>query len=149
VRVAGYGVSVEVPAGWEARITKRGSGPVLHLATFPLYASDGDFGAAATGRMSTGDVFAALVEYRDRAKMSPRVGLFAPVGLPSAPRADEFAPMQLQVTRVGQLGWQRFFTAVQRTCCLYAVINPGHEPPGALVRRLWSVLATLRLDTMR
>ena len=148
MRVAGHSVSVEVPAGWEARITKRGSGPVLHLATFPLYASDGDFGAAATGRMSAGDVFAALVEYRDPAKMRPRVGLFAPAGLPTAPRADEFAPMYLQVTRVGQLGWQRFFTAAQRTCSLYAVIKPGQEPPGALVRRLGSVLATLQLDAM-
>ncbi|HUY58906.1 MAG TPA: hypothetical protein VMV16_04280 [Solirubrobacteraceae bacterium] len=145
MRVAGHGYSIQVPAGWEARIRKRGAGPVLHVATFPLHASDGDFGAAATDRMATGDSFAALVEYVDPEKVKPGVGLFAPKR-PPVPKLREFAPMQLQVTRPGQLGWQRFFTEQDRTCCLYAVIKPGRERPQRLVARLAAVLETLRLS---
>jgi hypothetical protein len=146
MKVAGHGVSIEVPTGWEARIRRRGSGTVLHVATFPLRASDGDFGGAATGRMGAGDSFAALVEYVDPEKVKPGVGLFAP-GRPAVATWREFEPMQLQVTRPGQLGRQRFFTEQGRTCCLYAVIMPGWQRPERLVARLTAVLGTLRLST--
>jgi hypothetical protein len=145
VRVSGHGLSIDVPSGWEARIFRRGGGgPVLHLATFLLEEGDGDFGAAATGRMRSGDCFAALIEYRDP-NIRPGVGLFERVGRPSAPLVDEFAANQLQVTRRGQRGWQRFFSDTGRTCCLYAVIQPGQLPPEQLVDGLGRVLATLEL----
>jgi hypothetical protein len=145
VRVAGHGLSIDVPSGWEARIFRRaGGGPVLHLATFLLEDGDGDFGAAATGRMRSGDCFAALIEYRDP-RIRPGVGLFERAGRPTAPRLDEFAASQLQVTRRGQRGWQRFFTDAGRTCCLYAVIQPGHLRPQQLVDGLGGVLGTLEL----
>ncbi|MFZ0041563.1 MAG: hypothetical protein WAK93_09670, partial [Solirubrobacteraceae bacterium] len=64
MRIAGHGVSVNVPSGWEGRITqRRGGGPVMHVATFALRGSDGDYGAAATGRMRAGDAFVALLEF--------------------------------------------------------------------------------------
>jgi hypothetical protein len=145
VRVAGHGLSIDVPSGWEARIFRRaGGGPVLHLATFLLEDGDGDFGAAATGRMRSGDCFAALIEYRDP-RIRPGVGLFERAGRPTAPRLDEFAANHLQVTRRGQRGWQRFFTVAERTCCLYAVIQPGHLPPEQLVDGLGAVLDSLEL----
>ena len=144
-QVQGHGVSIEVPGGWQARIVERGSGARLHVATFDLLETDGDFGAAATGRMARGDAFAALVEYVDPATIRPNVGLFAPQR-PPTPQAYEFAPMALQVTRPGQLGWQRFFTESDRTCCLYAVIKPGAERETKLVKRLARVLATLRVS---
>ncbi|MBO0769406.1 MAG: hypothetical protein J2O48_12045 [Solirubrobacterales bacterium] len=145
MRVAGHGVEVTVPHGWEARISRGGSGPVLHIASFPLLASDGDFGGAATGRMRLGDAFAALVEYVDPKLIRPGVGLFAATR-PPLPRLDEFSPSQLQATRAGQLGWQRFFTESGRTCCLYAVIRPGAERPDKLVKRLAGALETLHLS---
>ncbi len=144
-QVAGHGVSIEVPSGWQARIVERASGARLHVASFALLASDGDFGAAATGRMARGDAFAALVEYVDPAQIRPGVGLFAP-RRPPAPQLQDFSPVALQVTRVGQLGWQRFFTESGRTCCLYAVIRPGAERETKLVKRLAKVLATLRVS---
>jgi hypothetical protein len=145
VRVTGHGLSIDAPSGWEARIFRRaGGGPVLHLATFPLEDGDGDFGAAATGRMRSGDCFAALIEYRDPG-IRPGVGLFEKTGRPTAPRSDEFAANQLQVTRRGQRGWQRFFSDAGRTYCLYAVIQPGHLRAEQLVDGLGAVLGTLEL----
>lgn len=143
MRIAGHGISIELPAGWEGRISQRAQGgPVLHAATFALRQSDGDFGAAATGRMRSGDVFAALLEYRDEDKIRPGVGLFQDIGQPT-PAPHEFSAMQLQVTRPGQFGWQRFFTADRRTSCLYAVVQPGAEGVDVLVGALASVLATI------
>jgi hypothetical protein len=144
VRVAAHGRSIDVPTGWDARIFRRsGSAPVLHVATFALREQDGDFGAAATGRMRADDVFAALVEYREDAKLRRGHGLFAEAGHPASLRARDFWPTQLQVARPGQLGAQRFFTDAGRPCCLYAVIQPLRRRPAQLVNQLTRVLATL------
>jgi len=145
--IAGHGISVDIPAGWEARIYRRpGAAPVLHAGSFALHDGDGDFGAAATGRMRPGDRFVALVEYLVDERLQPGVGLFAAEGVPPAPRLRDFGPMQLQVTRAGQLGWQRFFTGARRPCCLYAVIWPADAAPAVMVAELGDVLTTLRLD---
>jgi hypothetical protein len=147
MKVAGHGRSIEAPDGWEARIYRRaGAAPVLHVATFPLEDRDGDFGAAATARMRPGDAFASLVEYRADAAVRPGVGLFAPAGPPRELRAVDFRPNQLQVTRAGQLGCQRFFTAAGVSFCLYAVIQPaGGENAARPARELSGVLRTLRM----
>jgi hypothetical protein len=146
VRLTGHGLSIDVPPGWEGRIFRRaGGGPVLHVATFALQDGDGDFGAAATGRMTAGDCFAALIEYDDRERIRPGVGLFQAAGRPALPRLSDFAPNQLQVTRRGQRGWQRFFTEGGRPCCLYAVIQPGPLAPEPIVTQLDAVLRTLTL----
>lgn len=145
--IAGHGISVDVPAHWEARIYRRpGAAPVLHAGSFSLRERDGDFGAAATGRMRPGDGFLALVEFRVDERLRPGVGLFGPHGVPPAPHLRDFSPMALQVTRAGQLGWQRFFTAAGRPCCLYAVIRPGAGAPALLVAELGRVVASVRLD---
>ncbi|MGI8429245.1 MAG: hypothetical protein ACR2OB_08060 [Solirubrobacteraceae bacterium] len=146
MRVVGHGRSVDAPAGWEARIFARaGAAPILHVATFPLAEHDGDFGAAATARMRSGDAFAALIEYRVDETVRPGHGLFSPSGRPSSLRAIEFRPNQLQVARRGQLGCQRFFTDAGRPCCLYSVIQPGRKPPERLAQELSGVLATFEL----
>ncbi|MHB8659905.1 MAG: hypothetical protein ACYC91_18570 [Solirubrobacteraceae bacterium] len=144
MRIASHGRSIDVPEGWEARILRHSGGaPVLHVASFALTDRDGDFGAAATGRMRPDDVFAALVEYRVDAKIRPGRGLFSPPP-PRPPRAHELSSNQLQVTRRGQIGWQRFFTDADRPCCLYIVVQPGRMHPDRLVKQLGDVLATLR-----
>jgi hypothetical protein len=146
MRVAGHGISIDVPPGWEARIFRRGGGePVLHVATFELLDGDGDFGAAATGRMRGDDVFAALIEYRVDDRLRAGAGLFAAGGLPAPPEAHEFNPMHLQVTRRGQLGRQRFFTDASRPYCLYLVIQPVRRRLERLTAELSKVLATLQL----
>ena len=145
--ITGHGLSIDVPAGWEARIYRRdGAAPVLHVASFALHEGDGDFGAAATGRMRPGDTFIALVQYLVSEPLRPGSGLFASRDIPPVPRPQEFSPAQLQVTRPGHLGWQRFFTAGQRPCCVYAVIRPGGAMPTEMVGEIGALLASLALD---
>jgi hypothetical protein len=145
MRVAGHDLSIDAPQGWEARIFRRdGAAPVLHVATFALCEQDGDFGAAASGRMRPDDAFAALVEYRTDAVVRPGVGLFAATGGPAPLGSHDFGSAQLQVTRRGQLGCQRFFTHGGRPFCLYAVIRPARKRPERLAQELSAVLATLQ-----
>jgi hypothetical protein len=146
VIVRGHGLAIDVPAGWEARIVRRAqAGPVLHVATFALHEGDGDFGAAATGRMRPDDRFLALIEYVAEGPLQPGHGLFGTRARPQ-PAWHEFSANQLQVTRRGYLGWQRFFTDAGRPLCAYAVIRPGATPVPRLVADLGQVLATLRFE---
>jgi hypothetical protein len=144
VRLSGHGWSIDAPHGWEARIQRRpGGGPVLHAATFALHEHDGDFGAAATGRMGRDDIFCALLQFIADERVRAGVGLFAADGRP-VPEPAEFAPNQLQVTRPGQYGWQRFYADAGRACCVYAVVTPGRRSIAGLVADLSAVLATVR-----
>lgn len=146
--VRGHGISLDVPSRWEARILRRsGTAPVLHIASFALEEGDGDFGAAATGRMRAGDVFAALVEYRIGGGLRPGQGLFAG-RRPGVPQLADFGPHQLQVPRRDQLGWQSFFTEAGRPFCLYEVIQPSAAGPSvvSLIAGLAAVFSTLKLE---
>ena len=143
MRISGHGLSIDSPDGWEVRILRRaGGGPVLHAATFPLHAHDGDFGAAATGRMRGDDIFCALLEFLGDHRARPGVGLFQAEGRP-VPDPAQFRSNQLQVTRPGQYGWQRFYTDEGRLCCVYAVVMPRRQALAALVTELSRVLATV------
>lgn len=145
MRTSGHGLSIEVPQGWEARIARRnGSAPFLHVASFPLSGDSGEFGATATSRMGPDAVFAALVEYRVDGQVRPGVGLFADPAWRPKLGAGDFQRAQLQVTRPGHLGTQRFFTQSGRPFCLYAVIAPVRRRPQELAGQLSAVLATVR-----
>jgi hypothetical protein len=144
VRTSGHGLSIEVPRGWEARITRRPqSAPFLHVASFGLRPDTGEFGAAVTERMGADGAFAALVEYQIDSHVTAGAGLFSPGWRPRL-RVGEFARTQLQVMRPGHLGMQRFFTVSGRPFCLYAVVWPVRQRPARLVGELAAVLATLR-----
>jgi hypothetical protein len=147
VSVELQGVSAAPPAGWHARIYSRVDlGPVLHLASFTLDAGDGDFGAAATERMRADDAFAALIAYPRDGRIMPGVGLFKASAWRPRLRAIEFSPSQLQVTRPGQIGTQRFFTHAGRPFCLFAVVKPVRKRPEALIGSLSAVLGTVRIS---
>ena len=146
MRTSAHGLSVDVPHGWEARIVRRPhSAPFLHLASFALDADAGQFGAALTGRMGPDSAFAALVEYLVDADVRAGAGLFASRWRPRL-GLHEFGPSQLQVTRPGHLGVQRFFTAAGRPYCLYAVVAPVRRRPAQLAGALSAVLRTVRFD---
>jgi len=146
MRVSGHAISVDVPAGWEARIFRRKAAPpVLHAATMALSDGDGAYGAAATGRMRRDDVFLALVEFRADNTLRPGDGLYAPHGPPTTLIPGDFSTSCLQVTRQGQLGCQRFFTAGTRPFCLYVVMSPGSRGATHLVADVNSLVASLRI----
>lgn len=149
MRASGHGLSIEIPQGWEARIVRRPHGaPFLHVASFALDSDAGQFGAAVTGRMGPDDVFAALVEYLVDAEVRPGAGLFRQRFKPRL-GLHEFGHSQLQVTRTGHLGMQRFFTASGRPYCLYAVIAPVRRRPAQLTGELSAVLRTVRFQHRR
>ena len=120
------GVTVDLPAGWEARArTQPPSAPgrrgnlLLHAATVPLPAQRGDFGSGVVETLSPDDVFLSLFEY-DAA--DAQRALFAAQGLP-VPRPSDFSTAVLQRTQLGHSGAQFFFTTAGRPFCLHIVLG--------------------------
>lgn len=159
MKLSAYGISLQLPRGWNGRIYRRpDASPTLHAANFALPADDGDFGSGATGHMPQGGIFVALKEYAAGPRLRPGVGLYASHSLPLPLEHRYFHPRALQVGRPGQAGFQHFFTAAgRRPFCLYAVINTTHpplrfepfgSPPGAQdqVGNLSGVLSTLTIS---
>lgn len=138
------GVTVDLPAGWEARARSqppsapgRRGNLLLHAATVPLPAQRGDFGSGVVETLGPDDVFVSLFEYdeQDRSK-----ALFKASGLP-APRPADFSTAVLQRTQLGHSGAQYFFSTAGRAFCLHVVLGAhsrrasGAARVAALVRR--------------
>jgi hypothetical protein len=153
--LAGHGLSVLLPRGWEGRLYRRtlradgpdpaayghpgeSMNPVLHLATFPLPPGRGDFGTGAVEVMGDTDAFVALLEYDQVEAARP---LFAGTGMPRLTQRD-FAGNALQRRMPGQLGCQRFFTAHGRPFCAYAVLG-SRRAAGSRIPQINTVLATV------
>jgi hypothetical protein len=160
LRLAAYGISLELPRGWNGRIYRRpGASPTVHAANYRLPAHDADFGSGATAHMPLGGIFLALKEYAAGPHLRPGTGLYASHSLPLPLQRRYFHPRALQVGRPGQAGFQHFFTAAgRRPFCLYAVINAARAPlefepfgpaPGASnqVGDLTGVLSSLEVGT--
>jgi hypothetical protein len=155
-RLAAHGVSVDVPAGWEAELSTQPdpatldpavepsseSLVVLHIANFSLPVERGDYGSGAVETMDSNGIFVTLVEFDGASATS---SLFADEGVPVSLAADDFAPDQLNVAVAGQAGLQQFFHVVLRAFCLYAVIG-SYSRRRVLVAELNRVLAGLSID---
>lgn len=143
MKLAGHGIEVDLPPGWDGRTYRRPDGdPTLHAGNFPLPAEDGDFGSGALATMADDGVFVVLTEY-DPAGAG--TGLFARRGLPLPLRAPDLDSQALQRRIPGQFGIQRFFTEAERTWCLYVVV--GSRPdPRTLLGLANEVLATLMIS---
>lgn len=143
-RLRSDGLAVDVPTGWDARSSGR---PVresadaaagstdrslaavppenatqLHMASFALPESRGDFGSGAVERMRTQDVFLAVIEY---APSDEPQALFSGRGVPRKLQISDFDENALQRPQAGQVGVQRFFHVGRRRFCLYVVL--GHR----------------------
>ena len=156
-RLTQHGLGVDLPRGWDGRITDRGrgdgafriagegtdsGGALLHAGTFPLPEGRGDFGGGAVETMRRGDVFVALFEY-DRG--SAGTALFAAEGVPRQLQPGDFDGRSLQRLIPGHLGLQRFFSENGRAFCLYVVIADDDDLP-SLVREANRMLATLTIE---
>jgi len=138
--LAGYGIVVEPPTGWEARIFRLAGGePTVHAATFPLPLHDGEFGVNATRSMSADAVFVALTEYRADNRLTPGKGLFAPAR-PRTLDAAQFSRNALLLNLPAQLGTQSFFSASGRAFSLYVVVGSS----SAIGRRIAEVNGLLQ-----
>ena len=148
VAVAGHGVRVAPPAGWDVRIYRREAhGPettpvIVHAATFPMPVRRGDWGDGAVQLLGAQDVFVALVEFG-----APSVGtaLFAARGFPAPLSGSDFSRTSLQHSIAGQAGVQQWFSADQRAWCLYVVIG-SYGGRDALAGRANQLIAAVEVD---
>jgi hypothetical protein len=146
--VAGHGVSVAPPRGWDVRIYRRDPNgaetthAIVHAATFSLPARRGDWGDGAVQLMGAEDVFVALVEFG-----RPSVGtpLFASRGFPAPLAGSDFSRTSLQHSMAGQAGVQRWFSDSGRAWCLYVVVG-SYTHRDALAGRANGLLAALEVD---
>jgi hypothetical protein len=142
--LAAYGVTLELPAGWDGRIAERPGGlAVAHAATFPLPAQDGDFALGTTQKLPAGGVVVALVEYERALADTP---LFAVQGPPGQLAAADFSPVTLLRRVAGQSGLQRFFTSAGRAFCLYVVVGSS-RPSDGLAAQASAVASTLQFSS--
>ena len=153
--LAAHGVSIDVPAGWEAELSTQpdpstldpaaepAPAPlvVLHAANFSLPAERGDYGSGAVEVMGRNGIFAALIEF-DGA--SARNMLFAAGDVRSPLAAGDFDADQLHLSIAGQAGLQRFFHVGSRAFCLYSVIG-SYSLRSMLVAELNRVLSGLSI----
>jgi hypothetical protein len=145
-RLTEYGVSVDLPSGWDGRIYTRDVGgqarAAVHAGTFPLPAQRGDFGAGAVETMGGGDVFVVLLEYDPAQTGQP---LFQSQSQPSAFSTAAYSPNMLQRAIAGQAGAQAFFAAGGRAFCLYVVLGSfGNREKLAAVAN--EVISAIRID---
>jgi hypothetical protein len=126
-----FGISIDLPDGWEGTIYRRPGGgrPILHAANFALPADDGDFGSRSIAAMDRSGVFAALLEYDPELAGT---GLFAHMGLPLPLRGSEASPRSLQRMQARRTGIQRFFTSSNRAFCLFVAMADGPALPGSV-----------------
>jgi len=162
VKLSAYGITTDLPAGWEGRITKRttpavadagseptgarGSAgevphPVVHLANFALPENRGDFGSGAVDVMGAGHLLVTLFEYGSE---SVGQALFAHQGVPSL-RPSMFSLSALQRTLPGQAGCQRWFTESDRAFCAYVVLG-RHDEASTLVPKANLALRATRIE---
>jgi hypothetical protein len=143
MRLQGYGILADLPAGWEGRIFRLADGwPTLHVANFPLPSADGEFGSLALSTMGPSGVFIALTEYAPR--LAGR-GLFGSRAVTRSLAAADFDSRVMVRLLPGRFGVQRFFTVGPRPFCLHVVVGslPGLSE---LAAGASSILAALQID---
>jgi hypothetical protein len=143
VKLRGHALAVDLPARWEGRIFRhQGGEPTLHAANFALPATDGDYGARATGAMTTSGAFVAITEFEPELVNTE---LFRHQGLPRKLRPADLSPRAMMRVRPGFAGTQRFFHHEARAFCLYVVV--GREPTRSeLCRQVNEVLASVEIE---
>ncbi len=151
-RISGHGVSVDLPAGWEADFFRRDQAPasiggdpdevvttVVHLANWPLPPERGDFGGGAVEIMRRDDVLVVLFEY---GPAEAGTALFSDPEVPWPLSPEDFDPNRMQRPLAGQAGLQRFFSVNGRPFCLYVVLG-GAARSAESVPVINGVLATV------
>lgn len=159
VQLSSHGITVDLPAGWEGRITKRAEArslagirpghpvlaertyPITHLGNFALPNDRGDFGSGAVDLMGPSHLFVSLFEFGPESVGQP---LFERQGLPTRLRVAHFDPRALQRAIPRQSGYQSFFTAGERAFSLYVVLG-DHDNARDLVVLANEVLAAMTI----
>jgi hypothetical protein len=159
-----HGLAVEVPAGWDGRISRRPehgdvgvasadgppaepgftTRPVTHVASVALPGDTADFGSNVVEDLGPDDALVTLVEYEPANAGS---ALFAAQGVPRALDPELFSPSVLQRSLPGQAGLQLFFSEQGRALCLYVVLG-SYARRHDVVPRVNAVLETLQIEPL-
>ena len=145
--LSGYGLSVDLPPGWDGSIARRsdaGALPVLHASSMPLPAGRADSGGGAVERLGWGESFVCLLEHEPACAAT---ALFAAEGVPVPLAPDSFTGHALQGMRPVQSGTQRFFSVHGRAFCLFVALGE-HARRHRLLPPVNSVLATLAIEPL-
>ncbi len=148
-----HGLGITLPRGWSGEVYLRADGglgehrastpqPILHAANFALPAVRGDYGGGAVDTMRASGILMCLLEFDRSEAEAP---LFAAPGVPRRLAVPDPSPANLQRTRPGQAGYQRFCQENGRPFCLYVVIG-SHVRRDVLVPELNRALASLVID---
>ncbi|MBM6401000.1 hypothetical protein [Phycicoccus sonneratiae] len=167
MRRTGYGITLDVPAGWASSIARRPTDagadaaargiappdaadggpvertlPVLHVCSRAIPTGTGDFGSGLVEELASEDVFVALVEYGSDLAGT---GLFARSGWPRlAP--SQFSPGRMPRQLPGRSASQHFFSVGGRAFCLYTVIG-SHSRRMATVPRAAGVVRSMGVES--
>ncbi len=129
--LADHGLAVTLPRGWDGEIYLRTDDapgphgaatfrPILHAANFALPAVRGDYGGGAVEAMRAAGAIICLLEFSPDESAS---SLFDARGVPRALHPDDLVVGNVQRSRPGQAGYQRFCQEAGRAFCLYIVIG--------------------------
>jgi len=145
-RLAGLGLGVDLPDGWDGRIYRRanelaGERRALHAANFAMPQAWGDYGSGVTEVMDADGVFVTLVEFSPE---NANTGLFRHEGMPAI-TADAFVPGGMPKAVPGQAGAQFFFSVGERAFCLFVVVG-SYAARADLVPQVEAVMRTLSVD---
>ena len=155
-QISDRGITVDLPAGWEADFYRRtaqaaplavGHPPevtttIAHFANWPLPTERGDFGGGAVELMRLDDILIVLFEYGDAERGTE---LFSSTTVPWPLRSGDFDANRLQRPLPGQAGLQQFFSSASgRPFCLFVVLGSGRNAD-ALVSQVNEVLSTISL----
>ena len=154
-RIQAYGISIHLPAGWDAEISVRDLDgdptdavtdmkPVLHAANFALPPGRGDFGSVAVEAMDRPGVFLSVLEYESA---SVETALYRNP-FPTRLEEREFGPTNLQRPLPHQAGAQRFCSSGGRAFCVYGVIG-NHAMRSVLVPELNRGLGMVTVAPLR
>lgn len=142
------GLQIDLPDGWDGRISQRVAEAgvttrrAMHVASFALPPSMGDYATAAVEQMQATDMLVTLIEF-DPA--SAGTGLFRNDGIPTGLDADAFSPSAMPRAIPGRTAAQYFFSSGGRAFCLYVVLG-SHAGRAALLPLVNAVVGTLKID---
>lgn len=141
-RATRYGMAIEVPPGWDGRIT-RGA---IHLASLDLRADDVGWAGDAAARLGERDVLVVLFEHEFTPEEAREAHLFPELKEPIRLAAEDFGPPEPGTSTHERHGFaRRWFSDSGRSFVLFA--ESGSRPPAPPA--LADLNAALRTLTIR
>ena len=150
MELTGFGISIDLPSGWEGRIFKNADDeeshafPIVHLTDFPLRVVEANFAGPMIATMDSSSSLLVLCEYGPEQAGTP---LFAAGAPPNVIRlGDLYSDAFFGPHHHSLLARQWFFTLGSRAFCLYVVLGTEADAIDRL-DQINSILASISVET--